>query len=270
MIDTVNIYFISRLLYYGFIIRYTKGENDMKKLKKRIMSLALALTLALGCCAVVDTTTTQAATKNYMEKHNIKKGKVDKKYKVNTTIKYLKKKQTNYYYITDFEITDSYLYKGCKIASFDIIADLGKVDFSKISKKKLLEEQYWDICKFDLFLNVINIKTGKTACTDKGRDIVKINDDVDFSFTNFGNNEDYTFKYNGITFDIVNYDRCAAHVEITYSKSCKDLAIIYGMIDTAKYPSISADDKFWDTTGFSFSKTSYYKSKKTCRYIPLN
>lgn len=242
----------------------------MKKLKKRIMSLALALTLAFGCCAVVDTTTTQAATKNYMEKHNIKKGKVDKKYKVNTTIKYLKKKQTNYYYITDFEITDSYIYKGYKTASFDIIADLGKVDFSKISKKKLLEEQYWDICKFDIFFNVINIKTGKTVCADKDRDKVKIDDDGGFYFNNFGDNADYTFKYNGMTFDMVNYDRCAAHVEIHYSKSCKDLAIIYGMIDTAKYPSISADDKFWDTTGFSFSKTSYYKSKKTCRYIPLN
>lgn len=241
----------------------------MKKLKKRIMSLALALTLALGCCAVVDTTTTQAATKNYMEKHNIKKGKVDKKYKVNTTIKYLKKKQTNYYYITDFEITDSYLYKGYKTATFDIIADLGKVDFSKIPKNKLFGKQYGDICKFDLFFNVINIKTGKTVCADKDRDKVKIDDD-DFSFNNFGDNADYTFKYNGMTFTMANYDRCATHVEIHYSKSCKDLAIIYGMKDTAKYPSISADDKFWDTTGFSFSKTSYYKSKKTCHYIALN
>lgn len=238
----------------------------MKKLKKRIMSLALALTLAFGCCAVVDTTTTQAATKNYMEKHNIKKGKVDKKYKINTTIKYLKKKQTNYYSITDFKITDSYIYKGYKTASFDIIANLGKVDFSKIPKNKLFAKDYWNICEFDIFFNVINIKTGKTVDSDK----VKIDDDDGFRFTNFGNNEDYTFKYNGITNYIVNYDRCATHVEIDYPKSCKDLAIIYGMIDTAKYPSISADDKFWDKTGFSFSKTSYYKSKKTCRYIPLN
>ena len=29
MIDTVNIYFISRLLYYGFIIRYLKGKEDI-------------------------------------------------------------------------------------------------------------------------------------------------------------------------------------------------------------------------------------------------
>lgn len=236
----------------------------MKKLKKRIMSLALALTLAFGCCAVVDTTTTQAATKNYMEKHNIKKGKVDKKYKINIPVENLKKKQTNYYYITGVEIEDA-VRKGYKTATFTVKADLGKVDYSKIPKDKLYYDTYVELCHFDMYGAVIDMKTGKSVATSNGK--IQIDSD---GYKLFNTPDYYTYTYNGSKQLLSYYDAIVMQFEVYYPKSYKNLAIVYGMTDITKYPNVDADYKFLESKGVSFSKTSFYKSKKTCRYIPLN
>lgn len=236
----------------------------MKKLKKRIMSLALALTLALGCCAVVDTTTTQAATKTFTEKHNLKKGKSNTKYKIKTPLEGLKQKQTNYYYVKDLKITDAKK-KGYKKATFTFVVDFGKVDLSKMSKKTLAESDYFDLCHFNAYCAIINNETGETVTDATGENVTSKDSGYKYKYY-----PEYKYNYNGDAYMIRMYKQVYCKFTVTYPADGVKLAFIYGTIDTDKYKASYKDEEFFDSTEYDFSDTSYYKSKKTCRYIPLN
>ena len=234
----------------------------MKKMKKRILSIALALTLAFGCCAVTGTVDTQASSKNYMDKLNLKELKANKKYKIQTSVKYTNKKQSSKFYITDLEKTKAKK-KGYNKLTFRFIIEQANINFSSISKSKLLNSIYneTDIGQSGYFYAIVDATTGKDIEDDNDVDVTCTASDWKYAYY-----PKYHFSSEGYDYWYRAVKKVRISATVVYPEDYEDLGIIIGMYDSSKCKDGKNERAFWSGTK-AFGQTNYYKkAKNTCYY----
>ena len=228
----------------------------MKLLKKRILSLGLAITLALGCCSVMGTVQAQAATKNYMGSLKLKELKANTKYKIKTTVGGTKQKQTSEYYIANLKKTNAKK-KGYKKLTFTFCVDSANVTQSKSAIHKLSYYRGTNGEQRGSYYAIVDAATGKDLEIENDVNVTCSNSE--WKYRMYPKQEDSHGCWVRYT------QKAKVNVTVVYPASYKNLGIIIGMYDTSDFKNGKTETAFWNGTK-KFSETKYYKQAKKYSY----